>query len=162
MRELEQRYGSLLGVVLLSALLLAWSTPVSAQRGGVTIPDNARAKGYGSGWECDRGYRVVGKACLEVLIPKNAFSTNSTFGNGWECSWGFRQNKNACDAIKVPANAYLNSFGDKWKCNRGYRLAAENCVEIVLPENAHLGFSGNEWECNRPYRKQRDRCTPPR
>jgi hypothetical protein len=162
MRELEQRFGIFLGVVLLLALQLAWPAPVSAQRSGVTIPDNARAKGYGSGWECERGYRATGKACLAVQIPKNAFSTNSTFGNGWECSWGFRQIKEACEVIKVPTNAYLNSFGDKWKCDRGYRSVAERCVAVVLPENAHLDFSGNGWDCNRPYRKQRNKCTPPR
>jgi hypothetical protein len=161
MRELEQRYGKFLGVVLLLALLLALPAPVSAQSGGVTIPENARAKGYGSGWECDRGYRVVGKECLAAQIPENAFSTNSTFGNGWECSWGYQLNKKACEAIKVPANAYLNSFGDKWKCHRCYRLVAEQCVVVELPESAHLDFSGNDWECNRPFRKQRDKCAPP-
>ena len=52
MRELEQRYGIFLGVVLLATLLLALPAPVLALSSGMAVPDNARAKGYGSGCEC--------------------------------------------------------------------------------------------------------------
>ena len=135
---------------------------VNAQSGSVRVPDNAHATGYGSGWECDRGYRQVKGACAAVKLPANAYLKNSTFGNGWECNWGYRQVDKSCVAIKVPLNAYLNSFGDSWKCDRGYRAHREACVVVKVSMNAHLNFSGNDWECNRPYKRQQEKCALPR
>ena len=45
--------------LFLLALLAAAPGVVFAQGGSVGMPDNAHAKSYGSGWECDQGYREV-------------------------------------------------------------------------------------------------------
>ncbi|NKB60262.1 MAG: hypothetical protein GKS00_28480 [Alphaproteobacteria bacterium] len=145
-------------VLLLLLFLLGIPNVAYAQASSVRVPENAHAKGYGSGWECDRGYRESAGTCLAIKIPENAFSTNSSYGTGWECSWGYRQADDRCAAIMIPKNAYLNSFGDKWKCDRGFRVDNETCVALSVPVNAHIDFSGNDWECNRPYRKQRSSC----
>lgn len=142
----------------LYAMLALSAVPAPASGGSVRVPENARATGYGTGWECERGFRKDADGCSEVKVPPNAFANDALHGLGWECSWGYRQVEEKCLIIPVPTNAYLNSFGDKWKCDRGYRPDGEQCAKIRIPDNAHLDFSGNEWECNRPYRRQRDEC----
>ena len=46
---------------------------VNAQSGSVRVPDNAHATGYGSGWECDRGFRKTDQACAAIIVPANAY-----------------------------------------------------------------------------------------
>ncbi|HTE42571.1 MAG TPA: hypothetical protein VK629_17255, partial [Steroidobacteraceae bacterium] len=41
----------------------------------VTVPDNSRARSYGGGWECNRGYRRADESCKAVQIPANAYAT---------------------------------------------------------------------------------------
>ena len=129
--------------------------------GTVKVPDNAHAKNYGSGWECDKGFREKKRECAAIKVPDNAFPTKSNYGQGWECSWGFRQEGALCAVYKIPKNAFLNSFGDKWKCDRGYRARGDECEKIIVPDNAHLDFSGNGWQCNRPFRRFKDKCGQP-
>ena len=145
---------SLFGFALLAAALGV----VFAQSGSVRVPDNAHARGYGGGWECDRGYRQVKGGCAAVKAPANAYLNNSAYGSGWECNWGYHQVDKSCVAIEVPLNAYLNSFGDEWKCDRGYRARREACVVVKVPMNGHINFTGNDWECNRPYKRQQEKC----
>jgi len=61
------------------ALLAVALGDVFAQSGSIRVPDNARATGYGSGWECDRGYRQVKRACAAVKAPANAYLNNSAW-----------------------------------------------------------------------------------
>ena len=129
-----------------------------AQSGSVEIPENARVKGYGSGWEYDRGFRTVDGACVAIEVPAKAYPTNALYGRGWGCVRGYREVNEACAAINVPPNAYLNSSGDQWKCDRGYRAIDEACVAVKVPEKAHLDYSGHGWDCNRPYREEQNRC----
>jgi hypothetical protein len=152
------RYPKFVTVFALSCLLLG---AFAAQAGTVSVPDNAHRKNYGSGWECDKGFREEDSSCAAVHVPENAFGTNSSFGLGWECSWGFRQAGQHCVAFRVPENAYLNAFGDKWKCDRGFKARGDRCHKIAIPENAHLDFSGNDWECDRPNRKITGKCALP-
>ena len=124
------------------------------------LPEHARAKSYGSGWECERGYRKDNMACAAIEVPANAYLSNTLYGSGWECGRGFREVNRACAAIVVPANAYpTNSpYGNGWKCGRGYREDKEACSSIKVPANAYLNFPGNTWKCNRGYRALDENC----
>lgn len=57
--------------LILWALLAAAPGVVFAQVASIGIPENAHVKSYGSGWECDRGYRAVDEACMSVKVPAN-------------------------------------------------------------------------------------------
>jgi hypothetical protein len=67
--------------LILLALLATLSGPVFAQVGSVEVPENARAKEYGNGWECDLGYRAVNEASIAVRLPTNAYLTNTSYGS---------------------------------------------------------------------------------
>ena len=88
--------------LILLALLATAPAVAFAQSSTVGVPENARAKAYGSGWECDPGYREVNGGCAGVEIPANAYPTNESYGSGWECDRGFRQLDETCVAINVP------------------------------------------------------------
>ncbi len=99
--------------------LLVFAWPVFAQSG---IPENAKAKSYGDGWECNSGFRIDGEICVAVMVPEHAFATNRTYGAGWECLHGFVESPEAtCIAVVVPNGAYLEPSGKSWRCARGYR-----------------------------------------
>ena len=66
--------GSILAVILLL-------TPAFAQTGSQPMPENASAKSYGDGWECDIGFRLNENACLAVIVPQNAYDTNRSYGS---------------------------------------------------------------------------------
>jgi hypothetical protein len=132
------------------------STPnlVFAKDATNDTPDNATAKSYGNGWNCNKGYRESKGACATVKVPVNAYPTNKTYGQGWECKRGFQQFNNTCKHIKVPENGYLDYSGIKVQCNRGYRLLNKTCEAIKVPANGHLEESsyGPGWKCERGYR----------
>ena len=108
-------------------LIIGSATPVlaavpgtgHAQSPSSTIPDNARHRSYGSGWDCSRGFRETGGRCVAVIVPANAYL--SPEGSSWICNRGFRAEGAACKAVQVPANAYaVDSRYDKgWRCQRG-------------------------------------------
>ena len=124
--------------LILFAPLAAAPSAVLAQSDSVGIPEHARAKSYGNGWECDRGYREVDGACTAVSVPANAYPTNVAYGRGWECDRGYQEVAEACAPIEVPLNAYLKPSGDRWKCDRGFREVAEACVAVDVPPNGYL------------------------
>ena len=74
-----------------------------------TVPDNASASTYRTGWQCDRGFRKADGACDAVTVPPNAFLTDWSYGSGWKCEHGYRQNGDACDPVALPANAYISA-----------------------------------------------------
>ena len=78
-----------------------------AQETKGAFPENATAKTYGSGWECDRGYRKIAGSCIAVALPTNAYLTDSSYGSGWACQHGYQSKQDACVAVALPANAYL-------------------------------------------------------
>jgi hypothetical protein len=146
--------------LILLGLLAVAPGGVFAQGDSIEMPQNAHAKSYGGGWECDRDYRKINETCAAVEIPANAYSTNASYGRGWECGRGYRKSVEACVPINVPANAYLNASGDTWKCNRGYRAVDEACLIVKVPENAYLVDSsyGLGWACGRGYRAVNNFC----
>lgn len=61
--RLLARGGALAGVIA------ALAFPALAQDGTGPVPENGSARSYGSGWECNLGYRVDGDDCLAIDIP---------------------------------------------------------------------------------------------
>ena len=112
--------------LVLLALLAAVHSLVFAQAGSVELPENARAKSYGSGWECERGYREDNGACAAIGVPPNAYL--SFPGDTWKCDRGYRTVKEACVVVNVVENAHLDSSGNDWECNRPYRKKQGKCV----------------------------------
>jgi hypothetical protein len=117
-----------------------------------TLPKNAIANAYGSGWECEHGFRRVSDACAAISLPANAYLDAS--GNRWRCDRGYLSVNEACVAIKVPAHAYLDeSYGTGWRCDRGYRETKGACSAVQIPVHAYAVDSsvGSGWECERGY-----------
>ena len=73
------------------------------------IPENSHPKKYGSGWECDQGYRKIDQTCEALNIPANAYPSDSSYGRrGWECERGYKRLDETCAAINLPPDAYLD------------------------------------------------------
>jgi hypothetical protein len=96
--------------------------------GSAEIPENAHANSYGSGWQCDYGYRAVDEACVTVEVPVNGYLTDSAYGPGWQCDRGYRAVDEACVAVTVPDNAHVDLFGDGWECDAPYRKQQDGCT----------------------------------
>ena len=152
-------------VVLFTGLIVAvllLALPAFAQTASLPIPENASAKSYGSGWECNIGFRQDENTCVAVIVPQNAYNTNRTYGSGWECLHGFRITEEAaCVAVEVPAGGFLDPSGERWRCLRGYTKVDDACREIVLPANAYLSDAtyGSLWTCERGFEAIGDQCT---
>lgn len=153
---------SLLSRILLLGLVFVMGGSVAAiaKDDPVRIPKNAKAKSYGSGWECVRGFRQSKSDCVRIKIPPNAYPTRSSYGAGWECRRGFKSKDDGCVAIPVPVNGYLASYGDQWKCHRGYQQVDEKCLSIVVPKNAYLTDDsyGRGWTCKRGFVVKKKEC----
>lgn len=109
---------ALLMGAIIAVLLLA--LPGVAQTTARAMPENASAKSYGGGWECNTGFRLNENDCVAVVVPENAYDTNRSYGSGWECLHGFRRADNAaCVAVEVPEGGYLDPSGIRWRCLRG-------------------------------------------
>jgi hypothetical protein len=160
MSDLRSRYVLSRYVVRFLALLTLAPGMAFAQGLSGDVPANARAKSYGTGWECQRGFRETDGACVAVVVPANGYGTDATYGRGWECRRGYREVDEACIAVKVPANAYLDPPGDGWKCHRGFLESDGNCIAIKVPRNGYLTDTayGSGWKCDRGYRATDDAC----
>jgi hypothetical protein len=106
-RRMRRHRTLLIHPLILLAFLANRPGVALAQDGGAEIPENAHAKSYGRGWECDHGYRASDEACVAVKGPENGYLTASAYGPGWQCDRGYRAVDEACVAIKVPENGYL-------------------------------------------------------
>src|SRR5512138_196859 len=85
-----------------AAVLIGMLQPdAHAQSSSTAIPDNARQRSYGSGWQCNRGYRETVGKCVAVLVPADAYL--SPDGSSWTCNRGFRSVNDTCTAVVVPA-----------------------------------------------------------
>jgi hypothetical protein len=144
---------ALLGIFVASQIAAA----ASPER--TVMPSHALANPYGTGWECEHGYRRVNDTCAVVAVPANAYLDAN--GNRWRCSRGFLNVNEACVGIKVPANAFLDdSYGTGWACARGYRHMKGACVAVQIPANAYAVDSsvGSGWECERGYALRSGAC----
>lgn len=157
------RIANALAPALLVTFLAAVSSGSAAGQGnGIGIPENAHAKTYGSGWECNRGYAENVGACTPIQMPANAHLTNSSYGRGWDCNRGFREARSTCMPFEIPANAYLNASGNGWKCHRGYQNARNACTVVEVPENGFLNDNsyGTGWSCDRGFAPIGPSCEP--
>ena len=136
-RTVRRRAISIHSLIFL-ALLAATPSVVFAQSSSVGIPENASAKSYGSGWQCDRGYREADGVCGAIEVPAHAYAFDTSYGRGWECGRGYQEHNETCTAVAVPQNAYLNASGDSWECNRSYLQVGEACAAIEVPANGYL------------------------
>jgi hypothetical protein len=70
MRHLRRPYGMFIRVLALIALVAAFPGIASAQLASAEIPENARARSFGSGWVCERGYRESDGTCEAVRLSR--------------------------------------------------------------------------------------------
>lgn len=146
--------------MLFAALLLSPATVFSDDEAAKPSEDVSATKNVNR-WLCDRGFRKIGKACVEIKLPDNAYLTNNAYGRGWECRRGYIERYDACIAIRIPENAFLVSQrGDVWKCDRGYSPVGASCIAIRVPKHAYLTSSnyGTGWACDRGYRASSGDC----
>jgi hypothetical protein len=78
-------------------LLAAVPGHVLARDPSVAMPEHVGAKRYGTGGECDRGYRAAREDCVPVKIPENADLDYS--GTDWECNEPYRKRQGKCARI---------------------------------------------------------------
>jgi hypothetical protein len=144
---------------LLCAVLVAF-LPAGAARAENTVPDNATANSYNTGWKCDDGFQEQDDACIGVQLPDNAYLNNRSFGRGWVCMFGFERIDEACVPVDVPDYAYLEPSGVRWSCERGYEAKDGECQPVDVPENGYLsGLSYNDgWACERGFKAVRNTC----
>ena len=73
MSRMRRHRTLLIHPLILLALQSAASGVALAQGDSAEIPENAHANSYGSGWQCDYGYRAVDEACVAVKVPENGY-----------------------------------------------------------------------------------------
>ncbi len=142
-------------------VLLAIAAPSLSQSGAASVPENAHAKSYGEGWDCDLSFRLEGDQCVAIAIPQNAYPTNRPYGVGWECHHGFQEmNGDTCAEVPVPPGGYLDASGEQWKCLRGFRRLGTTCQKIELPDHSYLSEDsyGSDWNCDRGYKVNGSEC----
>ena len=126
-------------LIVSCAALFALAAPAAGTQRtrSPAIPDNARPRSYGSGWDCNRGFRETAGRCAVVVVPANAYL--SPEGSSWTCDRGFRPEGAACAAVNVPVNAYAvdTRYDRGWRCNRGYREVAGRCQQPAVPAHAY-------------------------
>ena len=91
MFRMQRTRAIIIRLLILFGLLGAVQGLVLAQDVSLEIPNNARAKSYGDGWECDKGYRKINGGCTAVKVPVNGYLTDSSYGSGWKCNRGYRE-----------------------------------------------------------------------
>ena len=149
-------------IIGLIVTVLSLALPAFGQTADQPMPENASAKSYGDGWECNIGFRLNENTCIAVVAPQNAYDTNRSYGSGWECLHGFRKTDDVeCVAVKVPEGGFLDPSGERWQCLRGYFKVDDTCQEIVLPANAYLADAsyGPAWTCERGFEANEDQFT---
>jgi hypothetical protein len=62
----------------LPLLLLAIPASSRSQEISKQVPVNAQAKPYGTGWECKRGFRQDGVACVAIKLPENTYPSETS------------------------------------------------------------------------------------
>src|SRR5210317_1731993 len=130
----------LLKLALCSAILIVQLFAANVWAEKAEMPKNSSPRSYGSGWDCDSGYRQVNNTCDQIVLTENAYLTNQSYGSGWACKRGYLIDGLACVAIKVPANGYLSdsSYKPGSKCERGYQALKDSCIAVNVPPHGYL------------------------
>lgn len=108
--------------IFMPSTAVAASTAVPSD---TKLPPHAVSRPWGSGWECQRGYRRAGERCVEVDVPSHAFL--DYFGHAWQCDRGYQQEGERCVPVQVPEHAHLAYSGHNWACNDGYQRVDNTC-----------------------------------
>jgi hypothetical protein len=127
----------------------------------IKTPANAHeddGEAFGAGWECNPGYREVVGRCTRIVVPANAYYSESSFDLGWQCNPGYRQEGNTCMAVRAPAHGFLVGDRDDWACERGFKKSGDSCAPIAVPANGYLDSSGDDWRCERGFRREGASC----
>jgi hypothetical protein len=66
MNNVPETHRRLFSITILTMFFAFFSGPAST----ATIPKNATAKPFGSGWECNSGFTEVNKVCEVIKVPK--------------------------------------------------------------------------------------------
>ena len=141
-------------IIVISALFLAVSTPAFAQQ--ISIPANGKINVYGTGWDCQRGFKKTGDSCTKVVVPANG--KINVYGTGWDCQRGFKKSGDRCIKVDVPANGKINVYGTGWDCQRGFKKAGDNCIKVDIPTNGKINVYGNGWVCNDGFKASGNSC----
>lgn len=153
MANYRRSLGRLLQVLAVAAIAFP-AVSMAADAPLSVIPENAHKESFGSGWQCDDGYRENKTACEPIVFPEYSYSTNRSYGKGWECLRGYDAiGEERCEKIDVPENGYLSAHGNRWRCLRGFVERANACDAIEVPENGYLSdeFRSRGWACDRGY-----------
>jgi hypothetical protein len=86
--------GSITRWLVLLLLLSVVPGVAAAEATLAKAPANAHAKKFGSGWDCDRGFRSTVDSCEALELPANAHIGYS--GNDWTCDPGYRRQGDGC------------------------------------------------------------------
>ena len=100
-------------------LLTMASGPVQAGVPEVTaeaLPPHAHVKHFGSGWECDRGYREIDRACEAIVLPPGG--NLEPLGRGWRCDRGYQKVVGHCATIDAYPNGFLTANATGRKLSR--------------------------------------------
>ena len=128
----------------------------------VAVPDGGFLDPSGERWHCLRGHLKVDDRCVKIVLPENAYLTDTSYGSVWACNRGFEAIGEACVAIKVPSNGYLNTseYGKPWSCERGFFERGDECAAVEVPQNAFFDDDtyGNGWKCERGYQAVGAQC----
>ena len=95
----------------------------------IKVPANAHEEdeeAFGTGWECDPGYREDDNRCTRIVVPANAYYSGLSFEHGWECNPGYRQEGDRCTAVRPPVHGFLVGERDEWACYRGFMKSADS------------------------------------
>ena len=99
--------------------------PAPREKPRSSMPANAKIDVYGTGWECERGYKRSGNECDQIRLPANA--KIDVYGHDWECERGYKRSGNECNQVRLPANAKIDVYGHDWECERGYKRSGNEC-----------------------------------
>ena len=87
-------------IMITSIFLLTLSNPSFAQQ--ISVPENGKINVYGSGWDCQRGFKKSGDTCVKVDVPLNG--KINVYGNGWDCQRGFKKIGSLCKKVVTTEN----------------------------------------------------------
>jgi H+/Cl- antiporter ClcA len=98
-------------LVALSALVLITSGALSAaaQSTVALLPENAHTRSYGGGWQCDQGFRPADGACVEAVVPENAYATTRATASAGSAIAGLLRST-ARHASELPYRRMPTSF----------------------------------------------------
>lgn len=140
------------GLVLMCWMLtLIFPRPSFAQ----TMPQDAHKTPDGE-WECNSGYRQVGKMCQRVeKIPPNA--REDIFGDGWTCNRGYKRVGSGClpmtEKERRRQNEQDKARVDQLKQSQGRSMVSGNSCDTDSTSGANVCVTvqGTNFDCSESF-----------